>query len=764
MIPTLLVVSGMAIFALTILASVLGTKKTSNLQADDYRLSSAVESVAILGAERIWSGYLAEEGGTAGTIASFRTYLTEAGIPDSGPGGPPDAEDGTDLLPMLSLPDDEAGATLQNVAIDAVQVVRRDEGDATQLFLTVSASTNRGAGLVKQPLNRAVQQVYSIEPEDFSGFDFAVLANNVNCIFCHTKVDSVDRVFNTDPALADTFERVKVGTLETLMLRHYGGASGNIGDFDADSFIAGTLYVRGSAVDQNGSPINNWNDLAFQGYEFDPVTGGLLEDAFGAMNSEPFVPAGDPPQPMENLYLDYPDDYADMVDGNLPIGFPAPIPDNGGLDTQTGLPDPDAEGNKIVDDIEFAAAAEDAFGTISGGAITVFEEGNKIDSLNEFGAAMLLGTPGASLADVVDGNLILTGTEDNPIRIDGTVAIDGDVVLTGYIVGEGSLIVRGNVYMPSDVEYLDGKTYLAGDDPGNPTGPRTFGMAQDGTKNALALAAGGNVMIGDYLAPSQLQPDWTWQLPQKYEIVDGSADDSWNFSLAEMSLFNRGEWAKTQELLPGPGGSMVPNPGYVEDYVPRYYHFGDGDEVPIYNKGDIYFDPVAETWHGDSEVPISWDEDLLTIADPNDPNDPYLYPATGPQPALLEITPKDDWLPADIYKVGIEYYEDIRPMGKPLSIDGLIYTNNSIFSIVTRSTPMFGQMTVNGSIVAADLGMLVPGFKDPWGFFSNKSELSDYAVGLQLNYDQRVKGMIQIDNPYQVQLKRKLWNPTANLL
>jgi len=37
-------------------------------------------------------------------------------------------------------------------------------------------------------------------------------------------------------------------------------------------------------------------------------------------------------------------------------------------------------------------------------------------------------------------------------------------------------------------------------------------------------------------------------------------------------------------------------------------------------------------------------------------------------------------------------------------------------------------------------------------------------VGLQLNYDPRVKSMLNVSNPNQVQIKRTLWNPTANIL
>ena len=43
-----------------------------------------------------------------------------------------------------------------------------------------------------------------------------------------------------------------------------------------------------------------------------------------------------------------------------------------------------------------------------------------------------------------------------------------------------------------------------------------------------------------------------------------------------------------------------------------------------------------------------------------------------------------------------------------MAIDGLLYTNNSIMTIINRLTPYAGQMLVNGALVSADLGMLVP--------------------------------------------------------
>ena len=87
------------------------------------------------------------------------------------------------------------------------------------------------------------------------------------------------------------------------------------------------------------------------------------------------------------------------------------------------------------------------------------------------------------------------------------------------------------------------------------------------------------------------------------------------------------------------------------------------------------------------------------------------------------------------------------------------------FTIVHRISPMLGRMQVNGSLVAADIGMLAPGIYNPMGAGTDSNiPGSNFAVGLRLNYDKRVKNMLNIGNPFQVQIKRTLWNPTANVL
>jgi hypothetical protein len=765
LITALLVSVLLAMLGMSMMTSTMDGSKVVNFQRDEYRLTSAVESVGIIATDTLWSGYLKAAGGAAGTISSFQTYLTSAGIPDSGVGGPPTAEEGLDLMGIANIPGADTGnPEFDNVNIDAMRIVRRDDGDSTQLYVTVSASTNRGIGIVNPVLNRAIQLVYTIEPEQFDGFSYGVLANNVNCIFCHTVIDTTDRYYDTE-GTPGSYDRVKVGTLESLMIRdETDGVTWNINDWDADSFIAGSLHMRGKLTDATGNLItDDWENKSFKSFEFDSTT-GYLNEYGGDLHVTAFDEGIDPNAPGNNIYFDYPTDYADMPDGNLPTSFPPPFPDDGGVDEDGNLSTVGA-GNKVVDPFEFAAASDHAEGAIVAGIVNISGDDVVIDTVGEYAAALFTGNSNG-LQSGQTGNVVLSGTEANPIVIDGTVAIDGDVLINGYVKGEGTIICSGNIYVPTDLQYLDGEKLDAN---GNPTGVRTYGIAADGTKNALGLAAGGNMMLGDFLKPSMFVP----QTP--YQIVDGTPDDHFNFALAELALFNRGEWAKTQEFLPGhgedsesPGSWTVPNPSYEGvGYLPRYYNFGDGDEIPIYNKGEIYFDPSTATWHGDEEVPITWDMDMLTVLDPKDPTVPELYDQTSGESlaAVVQLSPTDGWLSNEMLKASIEYFDAKHTVDTPMMIDSLLYTNNAIFGIVHRSDKARGQLQVNGSMVCADLGVLAPGRRDSHGSdLSSHPPGSPYKVGLRLNYDRRTKDMLNVKNANQVTIKRSLWAPMVNVL
>ena len=187
--------------------------------------------------------------------------------------------------------------------------------------------------------------------------------------------------------------------------------------------------------------------------------------------------------------------------------------------------------------------------------------------------------------------MILVGTEANPIEIDGAVAIDGDLVIAGTVKGWGQINVRNNVYIVGDVTYQN--------DTSEP-----FGTAPDGTENGLAVAAGGSIMMGDYLtrrAKDKLYSYDIWSdcfvdVRQTHKTVNASAWP-WQQVYKDVGYFD--------DDVVDPGGSATSSEGYMEHnmsftaselsqfnfiehelaaadagYVPRYYQLRDS--APIY--------------------------------------------------------------------------------------------------------------------------------------------------------------------------------------
>ena len=71
---------------------------------------------------------------------------------------------------------------------------------------------------------RVLKQVFQVKPQSFGGLDYAVLSNNINCIFCHIKVLDMKALGGVATAGSPT-NRVKVGTLEKLRIeRNFGFA------------------------------------------------------------------------------------------------------------------------------------------------------------------------------------------------------------------------------------------------------------------------------------------------------------------------------------------------------------------------------------------------------------------------------------------------------------------------------------------------------------------------------------------------------------
>ena len=221
----------------------------------------------------------------------------------------------------------------------------------------------------------------------------------------------------------------------------------------------------------------------------------------------------------------------------------------------------------------------------------------------------------------------------------------------------------------------------------------------------------------------------------KARPVTGDTDGEFNFVLSEVALFNRTEWAKTQPLLPAasddladPSTWTIPNPNHDAGFIPRYYSFNEGGTIPIFNKTN-YYDPAINAWVGD-EHGSNWDLTEMTYANPGDPADPLLFNADGSTRAVVRaLTAEGGWITDAVLSTMMADATAARVQGEPFKIDGLYYSNNSIFGIVSSSGPMDGQMTVNGAIIASDVGLLVPG---------------NGGVGLRLNFDKRTSDLLTL--------------------
>lgn len=579
---------------------------------------------------QMWEAYLQANGGKAGNGDSFKAYLAGLGL-DAGE---------TNTLAAMTLDPGALGGLMTQVTV--TRTVQRQDQDAS-VFLVLSAVARDAQGET-----RRAEEVLRMGGQPFEGFRFALLANNVNCIFCHASFDNVTRYYGEKDG---THQRIKVAAFESIMLRD-GPAS----------TIAGTLYSQGALMTKSGTILSVPPGGSGKLQAKDIDSSGKIIDPTSLVN---FVEAtkdgsGNYNEQFANFYKNYPTDPALQIDGAMPEKFPPVVADE--------------NANRMVDDSEWTGKATTMKGTLSGGVIQTVAKGST------YAGTTVPSTGNASTysSNTADTHVMLVGTKDNPIVIDGDVAIDGDVVISGYVKGTGLLLARGNMYILDDVVYADGA---------DGEGKRTFGVAQDGTPNTMAFAAGGNIIHGPYNT-------------SKSDTL--LTETSGGFTVNEMSLFNRMEWTKTQPYFdpntgrPTSTNTGVANSAYVDGYVPRYYTLsGSATEAVMFTpEGDVSWDNTNKVWvgkeHGDSytKIPLS-----------GTPGTDYV---------LRPLNPAGDWISQANLKAIYDSKDAARPAG-PYEIDGLLYTDNAIMMLARKAEKGGGQAIVNGAIVSADAGILVPG-------------------------------------------------------
>ncbi len=733
-----------------IMIQVQGAKRES----DHAYAMIAAEEAAMAGidmaAQTLWSDYIVSNGNTTGNWASYRFYLNNVlEIPKNedlnfnGVQDPEETGDGDgvfDTYPpgydqrgwaMLDEPlpftDPDTGMVVST--LDSVHIARYD-----QISRSVLTVTSTGSSMGK---TRTAIQIVHVGGTPTPHTQFAILANNISCILCHAEFLSLPLQNNTDPSLYGSFDRIKIAALESLLVRKTEAASN----------VAGTVYTRGQVYDERNR-LYTPEGLAgstFKAYHFSNENGKITQDASGNMTNVGLLNAalnerGELNQ-FANLYMNYPEDPLLQTDGLVPGTFPAPFPDE--------------NGDRYVNDDEFERIVQTANGRIA------FEYGPEAPPGGAIMAGVAYGVPKGSVytgtglptasnaaldslssTGSYEGNLFLVGTDDDPIIIDRTVAVDGDVVIKGPIKGYGQLLARGNVYIVGDVTYKDA--------------PGVFGRDEDGNENAFALVAGGSIMMGDYLTvrgvnhsarENEQYPRWQeysihmreahrqnnvtingvtetlrwgyfdeWSVDSG-QIVPGRRGQQFSFTTSELKLFNKME---LQKALADP------------DYVPRFYGLRESqpNNIYIYDASDehaVRYTAPGVKLLSDYLIEKGLPLDILDRA------------------AFHYCSPAGNWISENTLR-NIWFEDELsRPStGRPFRFDGLLYSNNSIWAIVRSKTRhksnTNGSMDIRGGVIAADLGVFVPG--------------NGSTVGLRLYYDPRVERFLEIRDTSRVSFER----------
>lgn len=141
----------------------------------------------------------------------------------------------------------------------------------------------------------------------------------------------------------------------------------------------------------------------------------------------------------------------------------------------------------VIDDLD--ALAESARGRISRGGVDL--------AVNSY-----IGPGPDNIAGTADDNcLVLDGTA-SPITIEGAVVVKGDVIIRGRVSGQGTIYAGRNMHITGNLDYVNPPAWPKPDASPEQT------AAANKTKDLLVLGAKGNIVVGNYTAPTWSNRVW----------------------------------------------------------------------------------------------------------------------------------------------------------------------------------------------------------------------------------------------------------------
>lgn len=392
------------------------------------------------------------------------------------------------------------------------------------------------------------------------------------------------------------------------------------------------------------------------------------------------------------------------------------------------LPD-DTTGDGVPDfpGLDAALARKSADGTVSGGSIQGVPIGGNYGS----GAVAL-----ASVGPVYDGNLVLTGTQSNPIRLDKDLYVTGDVVLKGFVTGRGAVYAGRNMYVAGNLENVNkaskpGAGNCAGISDADACARANIAAGTDETR----LAATNNIVLGDYTEQNDQGGSLSLDRLQASDYIR-----------TQFGLWNGSNTARyvrkgTSEELKADGSGFIDSmgrpvsPGEVVTYGVNGSPEAD-PYVPIIKPGVTSAAGAFKPWMTDAQYrdllgtetrsAYTWRHPFDTATLTEDQIAAQLYDAGLPLDTAKTVAPliKAGNVSKNLSYNGVN--KDGRTVSGPLNVSGtmlragvdqpgdyatetsrldaFLYANSRVAG---KLSPRGGH--VNGGIIAREIGILAPG-------------------------------------------------------
>jgi len=443
-------------------------------------------------------------------------------------------------------------------------------------------------------------------------------------------------------------------------------------------------------------------------------------------------------------------------------------------------------------DVDWPAIERESARVNSKGSLTVASasDGSGVVGVPLGGSVSNDATRLTGFNEIYDGNLILVGTEDNPINLQDSVFIEGDVVIEGYVTGTGTIYAGRNVYVSGDL-----KTLNPPDKPGQGACSNVAPSEADAAdkcaklnilaqKDTLNLGARGSVIIGDYTEYGADGKHMPWSQRQSSDYfrrqfgfglsnsgVTESYDKAYDLSTGdELLLTAQGAYTNVDGEVIGSscGGRVVCRRGKVNFERSRSaddaynYSFrpgmvtGSGAFKP-WLSDEQYRDLLGtesfeyNTWrwdvpnydgHSETEKQALLKADLRRSLELNTPTGGLVIPDASLDKILAGET--KDIIDANGRKIG-EFDETPAPGSGSMRvviseevvwetqvnrIDAFLYANQRIAGKTSMQA-----MSVQGGLIAKKIGVLVPGRRLKFSSYQNAidpetdcSSSTDYYV------------------------------------